>query len=785
MRSFTLNVRTVLLTAGWLALAAVSNTAWAQQPPQGPAPQVQVPPQGPNPAPGQVPVEQQEQEAPAPAPAGEVRELRRFEVTPATSEVRVDGILDEETWSTATVVDLPYEWFPGDNVTPPVKTEALITFDDDNLYVGFRADDPNPAAIRAQLMDRDLVGTFVQDDHVGFTIDTFNDERQGFQFRVNPRGVQVDGVFSEIDGIEDFSWDGIWASQATITGTGYVVEIAVPFRQIRFSRTTGPQTWGFEAFRNYPRNVRHRISSKHTDRAKDCTLCQENKLTGFQGIAPGRNLELTPTVTAARVDAIDTFPDGDLESGDEEFEPGITAKWGVTPNMTLSGTINPDFSQIEADALQLAVNTRFALFFPEKRPFFLEGADLYLTPLQAVFTRTVAEPSWGFKLNAKEDKDAYGAFVARDDITNLIIPGNQASRRATIDDSVLEGVFRYRRDIGERSALGVLYTGREGQNDNDYHNRVAGLDGFFRFTQSDTVRVQYLASDTLYPQQLAALLGDDTFEGDAFSAQYDHFAKVWKGFLRYSDLDPEFRADSGFIPRVDVKTGEGQYQRFFYGTKETWYAQASVGVHGLRTEDHSGLLTDQVAEVFGTINGPLQSAAELRIGKNKEYYRGTTFDLDRQEAEFGINPTGRMRFAFYTRFGDEIDLATARLGETMVLNPAVQLRLGKGLNVQLEYVRQTLDYRGDDVFDVDLAQSRVVYQFNVRTFVRAIIQYQDFTRGAVNEEDVFGQFLFSYKLNPQTVLFAGYDDTRFGENGIDLTQTNRSFFLKIGYAFLY
>lgn len=757
MKSAMSKIRAALLAAGWLAAGSAGNVL-AQEP-----------------------------QAPAPAPAAEIRELRRFEVTPISSEVRIDGILDEEGWATATVVDLPYEWFPGDNVAPPVTTEALVTFDEDNLYVAFRAEDPNPAAIRAQLMDRDLLGTFVQDDHVGFTIDTFNDERQGFQFRVNPRGVQVDGVFSEIDAAEDFSWDAIWDSAAQLTDTGYVVEIAVPFRQIRFPRTTGPQTWGFEAFRNYPRSVRHRISSKHTDRAKDCTLCQENKLTGFQGIAPGRNLEITPTVTATRSDAIDSFPHGDLDAGDEEFEPGVTAEWGVTPNMTLSATINPDFSQVEADVLQLDVNTRFALFFPEKRPFFLEGADLYLTPLQAVFTRTVAEPSWGVKLNAKEDRDAYGMFVARDEITNLIIPGNQRSIRATIDDSVLEGVFRYRRDIGERSALGVLYTGREGQNDNDYHNRVAGLDGFFRFTQSDTVRVQYLASDTLYPEELAAALGGEAepFDGDALSVQYDHFAKLWKGFVRYIDLDPAFRADSGFIPRVDVKTGEGQYQRFFYGTKETWYAQASVGVHALRTEDHGGTLTDQVAEVFGTLNGPLQSAFELRLGKNKEFFRGTTFDLDRQQVGFGINPTGRIRLALNARFGDEIDLATARLGETVILNPAVQLRLGQGLNVLLQYARQHLDVQGDRVFDVDIAQTRIVYQFNVRTFVRAVLQYQDFNRGALNEEDLFGQFLFSYKINPQTVLFAGYDDTRFGQNEFDLTQTNRSFFLKVGYALLY
>ena len=158
------------------------------------------------------PPEEVRRRVPAEAPAH-----RQFEVGPTSSPIHVDGKLDDAGWQSATVVDLPYEWFPGDNTKPPVATEALVTFDKENLYVGFRAHDPNPKAIRSQLMDRDLVATFVQDDHVGFTVDPFNDERQGFQFRVNPRGVQADASFSEIDGVEDFSWDAIWASAGRIT----------------------------------------------------------------------------------------------------------------------------------------------------------------------------------------------------------------------------------------------------------------------------------------------------------------------------------------------------------------------------------------------------------------------------------------------------------------------------------------------------------------------------------------------------------------------------------------
>jgi hypothetical protein len=718
--------------------------------------------------------------------------IHHFEVSAATGPIKIDGVTDEAAWASATVIDLAYEWFPGNNVKPPVATQALVTFDSENLYVAFKAQDPSPSEIRANLMDRDAIGTFIQDDHVGFNIDTFNDERRSFQFRANPLGVQVDAVFSEIDSREDFAWDAIWACAGRITADGYVVEMAVPFRQIRFPRTPGPQTWGIELFRSYPRNVRYRMSSRFTDRAKDCMLCQENKITGFQGIAPGRNLEITPTATATRTDSLDAFPNGDLQHGDEQFDPGVTARWGVTPNMTLNATVNPDFSQVEADVAQLDINTRFALFFPEKRPFFLEGADLYLMPLQAVFTRTVADPRWGAKLNGKEGPNAFGVFVAQDRINNLIIPSNQESGFVFLDQAVDEGVVRYRRDIGARSAIGVLYTGRESD---DYHNRVGGLDGFLRFTPSDTVRVQYLRSDTLYPEDVALAVGQslDSFGGYGFQAQYDHFAKLWKGFVRYQDLDPGFRADSGFIPRVDVKTSEAQYERLFYGTRESWYAQASLGLHGLRTEDHDGTLTDQNLELFGTLNGPRQSILQASLQHNKEFFNGVTFDLDQQRLFFQFNPTGRVRLALSARTGDEIDFANTRPGDILLADTFMQLRLGRNLDLQFDYLVQQLDVRGGQLFDARLAQSRIVYQFNVRTFVRAILQYQDISRNTdlylrpvrPQDKELFGQFLFSYKLNPQTVLFLGYTDDRFGLQGIDLTQTDRTFFVKLGYALLF
>ncbi len=197
----------------------------------------------------------------------------------------------------------------------------------------------------------------------------------------------------------------------------------------------------------------------------------------------------------------DDFPDGSLGTDEEDAEFGLNARWSITPNLALNATYNPDFSQVEADTAQLAINTRFALFFPEKRPFFLEGADFFETPLQVIFTRTLAEPNYGVKLTGKEGKSAVGAYIVEDDITNFIVPSNQRTLFGQIDDEMLNGVLRYRYDLGSRSTIGVLYAGRDGD---EYSNEVAGADAFVAINQSNIIRAQYVTSDTKYPQRLRA-----------------------------------------------------------------------------------------------------------------------------------------------------------------------------------------------------------------------------------------------------------------------------------------
>ena len=718
----------------------------------------------------------------------------------ATSAIEVDGVLDEPAWQGALKMTIDYEWYPGDNVKPPVNTDVFLTYDDDAFYVGFIAYDPDPAAIRAHLMDRDTINTFVQDDHVSFMIDTFNDERRAFQFRINPLGVQADALFSQVEFIEDFSWDVIWDSAGRITAEGYVVEVALPLDQIRFAETDGPQTWGIELSRSYPRDRRHRLSANRRDRDRTCLLCQVDKVTGFEGIEPGRNLEVTPTVTGLMAEARDGFPDGDFETVEEDGEVGLSVRWGITQALTLNATYNPDFSQVEADAAQLNVNERFALFFEEKRPFFLEGVDFFATPINAVFTRTVVDPEFGLKVTGKQGVHAGGAFVTRDEVNSLVFPSNQGSRQALLQEEVDGAVARYRRDIGDGGALGVLLTSRSA---GDYENQVAGIDGFFRLSQVDELRFQYLASNTQYADDIALIFGQPLgeFDGDAFEISYQRNARNWSWRATYEDLEPTFRADFGFIPRVDLKSLDTRLSRAFWGSEDHWYDRADIHVGWTRAENQSGELTDEDAYVLLGVSGPKQSYGELAVVDVTRVVSGIRHEnLQKYQAFFQILPGAVGKFGIFYEEGETVDFANNRPADFVHWNPRIEVKLGRHFNGQLTHRQQRLSIPEGEILDVGLSELRLVWNFSLRSFLRAILQYQDLDRNPdlyvfpveENVETLFTQLLFSYKLNPQTVLFLGYsdnslgiEDARFPLQSVSLTQTDRTLFFKVGYAFTF
>lgn len=739
-----------------------------------------------------------------PGPQGAVELLaQEGELPPApaygierTSEViTVDGVLDEAAWSEAEPIPLSWETAPGDNVAPPVATTCRMLYDTVTLYVGCVAEDPEPERIRAHLAERDDRTRTIQDDHIVFLLDPFNDERRGFEFRVNALGVQMDAILSRAEGVEDFSWNAVWHSRVQRTDTGYVVEVGIPFSSLRFPRAVGAQTWGLIIDRSYPRSVRHRMRSAPLDRNTTCLLCHANKITGFMGIEPGSAVELVPTLTASRSEVRTPFPGGELQADPEtdlaDIDPdvGLDVRWGVTTALSLNATVNPDFSQVEADVAQLAENQRFALFFPETRPFFLEGADFFLTPLQAVFTRSVVDPDAGVKLTGKEGPHAVGVFAARDASTNLLFPSNQGSTAGEIGQEAYNSVLRYRRDVGPASNVGVLYTGRFGT---DYRNQVVGADAFHRLSPSNSVRLQALRSSTDYPDQLAADFAqpEGTFGDWALSASFQHFSRDWVADLSYQDLGRAFRADAGFVPRVDTRTVEASGGRVFTGAADGWYTRIQTSLLYTRTEDHDGTLTDQRAGADLTYQGPRQSTVVISPTRRKLLFRGITHDLNRLEGSFEVRPSGSFTFGSTVRTGDFVDFRNNRRSFGLSLTPSTQLYLGSRIALTLAHTHQRLRYQGSSVFTANLAQIRTLYHFNVRSFARAIVQYRIIDRDPAlytqpvepRSEKLFTQFLFSYEVTPQTAFFLGYTDGHEGSDAFDLLVRNRTLFLKIGYA---
>lgn len=715
---------------------------------------------------------------------------------PATEDaIEIDGVMDEPAWSEALIREIPFEVHPGENIEAPVETRCHLTYDQRNLYVGCHAFDPKPQKIRAHITDRDSAW---RDDFLGIYLDTFNDERRAFEFFVNPLGVQMDLIRNDLAdnrNREDASWDAIWSSAGKLTDDGYVVEMAIPFSSLRFQHRPGGQTWGFTLFRAYPRNVRHELYSNPFDRNLNCSLCQIEKLSGFEGVKPGRDLELNPTLTGSRLDEREELESAELVEGDAEVEVGLTARWGITPNVSLLGTLNPDFSQVESDAARLQVNNQFALFFEEKRPFFLEGADLFQTFLRTVHTRVVANPNWGLKLMGKQERNGLGTFVAQDDVTNILLPGSESSELTDIDEKTLTGVARYRRDVGATSAIGLVLTARDGD---EYKSYLGGVDGLVRMTGRDSIRFQALGSSTQYTEEILEEYGEEfglrpgEMQDPAFLLEYEHDSRNWNGGVGYRNIGTDFRADLGFMPRVGFEQYEARLEHTWWGEDDDWYAWWELGGRVVNSENQQGDLLERQAEVWLNLSGPLQSFVRINPEFGERGFEGQIFDQNILGVFFRMQPSGSVSLGLRSRIGQTVDFANAQPADQVFVGPSLNLNLGRHLQLNLEHSFQELDVDDEKLFTANLSELRGVYQINIRTFFRAIIQYLDVERNPLlyddevdaETRDLFGQILFSYKVNPRTVFFLGYSEGQEANESIGLTTTARSVFMKIGYAWV-
>ena len=719
------------------------------------------------------------------SPTLESAQRLEVEIPRITAIPIIDGSIEEDEWQEAAAIQVNIEVDPGDNIEAEVTAQALIMEDGQTIYVAFRAHDPDPSQIRGFYEDRD---SGWDGDYMGIILDTFNDERRAFEFLVNPFGVQMDAIYDDVNQREDESWNAIWDSVGQITESGYTVELAIPLKQLRFSETESVQVWGIDFYRHYPRDRSTSIHSQRIDWNISCYLCQISKLEGFQNLEQSRNLEVIPTITSSSSESRNPEV-GDWER-ENNSQGSLDLRWGISQDTYLNATINPDFSQVEADSLQLDVNNTFSLFFPERRTFFLDGADYFDTYENLVHTRNIASPEYGLKLTGKTNQNTYGLVAANDETTNFIIPRSLSSRVASIEGLESKvAIGRYRRDIFENSTLGALVTDRRGKN---YSNTVLSLDSTLRPTAQDTISIQAMHSTSEYPNNIQTEHQQEAELNDnSYVIEYQHNDRQWDWRLGYYDWGDDFRADLGFVNRVDFKHMVATIGRTWRWDGDGFFSRIRFAADYDRTEDQSGLQLEEETEFFVNMSGPLQSYLNGLFGSSETYWNGKYFDEQFNMINVGFSPNPNLTLSSMIRYEDVVDFANTRLGYSKRWGPRINYRFGRHFQVNLRHQLQEFESDSKPLFRANLTDLRATYQFDARSFVRLTVQYADRERNVENyirvvdatSKNLGAQLLYSYKLNAATRFFLGYSDKGFQNDIYDsIEYTNRTFFAKFSYA---
>jgi hypothetical protein len=719
-----------------------------------------------------------------------------IEIHRAAGTIAIDGQLTDPGWRGAARIDRFWEGNPGNNIEPPVKTTALLTYDERFLYIGLICEDPHPDRIRAPYVDRDnIIGT---DDNVAVFLDTRGDRRSAFEFRVNPRGQQADGSFNDANGNEDFSPDFFYDTAARITATGWEAEMRIPFSSLRYAHGR-PNNWGILLWRNYPRDFRYGIYNAPIPRDSNCLICHAVPLEGLADLPSGGHLIAAPYATLTEQGVPRDGPGSDFRNKPARGTGGLDLKWIPGPSTAVDATINPDFSQVESDVGQISINKSFAIFFPEKRPFFLEGVDLLDTPIQAVYTRTITSPRWGARATGKFDDTAYTFLLTQDrGGGTVIIPGPTSSDFAPQDFSSIVAIGRARKDFGG-SFAGILLTDRENaSSDGGGHNRVLGTDFQWRPNQHDQVTGQILASDTQTPDRPDLYAGWDgrRFSSRAMYLEWRHTSYHWFSRLHYEDFGDGFRTDVGFVPQVGhrfekIVAGYSVYDLGFF-------SQISGGSFCNLAQRSDGALVQRQCGLFVNPSGFHDLGGEIDlVPRQKDRFGETVVDSDFVMYYDVVIDPGRVfsRIELSGFVGDHADVVNARPGNGAEVGITATVKPFDHLALDFNGDRQWLDVdahgRSGRLFTAQIARLKATYNFNTRSFLRLIGEYFRATRDPELydvevpslEKTFTGSALFAYRINWQTVFFLGYGDSHVLNENNALVPASRDLFLKVSYAF--
>jgi Domain of unknown function (DUF5916)/Carbohydrate family 9 binding domain-like len=650
-----------------------------------------------------------------------------------------------------------YQREPEDGAPASQDTDVYLGHDDTRLYVVFVAFDDEPARVRARMTRRESV---FPDDTVEIQIDSFNDQRRAFSFLTNPYGIQWDAIWTEGQEFDE-AWDTVWDSRGRLTDRGYVVWMAIPFASLRFPPAPPDEerTWRVILVRDITRNGETsfwpRVSSRIEGR-----LNQAATMSGFAGIERASNLWLIPYAAArgARVDPAS----GPTEDRDD-LDVGGDLKWVFRDSMALDATVNPDFSQVEADVPQVTVNQRFEVFFPEKRPFFLENADDFQTPLDLLFTRRIAEPSGGVRVTGKTGPYSLGVLAIDDEL-----PGDLAPEGDPLHgERAWNGVARVRRDVSRQSNVGLFLTDREL---GDGHNRVASVDARIKLNDNWETKLQGALSETR--DATLAAERDDT----AWSFEFNRQGRKANAHLHYLDIGREFHTDLGFVPRVDVRDTHGHFGYRFRPEGPSLVAWGP-DIAAVRVEDHDGTRLDEFVEpgFAWELRRETTFAIGARVGHERlrpEDQPALVTDRDYTVAVYEV----AVESDAFAALGVEARIQT---GRTINYDPAVgaepePTHIDAG---ELELSFRPIDrlrvdaialetHLADDASGARILRDRVVSlraygQINRRLSLRAIVER---VRTEVDpawtsteaRKRIGGDLLLTYLVNPWTALYAGY-----------------------------
>jgi len=711
-----------------------------------------------------------------------------LEINRVHNAIIIDGDLTDLEWGQANGTDYFLEIEPGENTTPAEKTEVKVAYDDKNLYVAFWAF-ADPKDIRASFQKRDQAWT---DDFVAIFLDTYGDANTGTMIGANPYGIQMDAK-NNGGGNDDPTFDLVYESQGKITDEGYQVEMAIPFSSLSFPDKE-VQEWKVGFYRSLPREKRSQIVWGGFDRTNPCFLCQMGTLKGIQGITQRGNFEFLPAIVGSQISELDQ--NNTLQKGTALGQASLGIKYSLSSDQVAEFTINPDYSQVEADEEQVDVNTTFALFFPEKRPFFNAGNDLIDTWINAIYTRSINNPIASGRMINRGQKNSWYLLSAMDENSPYTIPGEEQSFSLSGGRSI-SNIFRFRRTLEEASFFGILATDRR-MIDNDGSGSVVGFDTRYKFNKTYQVEFQTLFSHTKEPHD--SLLKNDvnfgdnhtfTFDGESFTGnamelEFRRETEHWGLETGYDHKTSAFRAENGFISNNNNR--RIYLESYWVYTPDKMISKVIGGFHSGIESNFDGQIKTRYTSFFGNVMLPRQTRLAANIIAIPYNYFKNTELTGLWKIRLRINSQFNKLISFGGSLGRSIEKVTfldiPEKGSSNSFSLWTRLKVSDRMQVggTYENYRMTTLDKIEEHYSGYLTGIRMNYQYNRALSFRLLGQYNDFS------QTFQLQPLVSYQPSPFTIFYIGSTSNQIADNlsigSIRESQINdRQLFLKFQYLF--